>query len=429
MKMPRIVIVGAGFGGLKCAEALGNTPARVTVLDRTNYSLFQPLLYQAATSILSTEDISIPIRSALRRFSNVEVLMSEVHGIDIQGRRILDSTGSIPYDALVLAAGARYNYFGHDEWSEFAPSLKTASDAEQIRHRILEAFELAEREKDPERIKELMTIVMVGAGPTGVELAGTLASLTRMSLQKEFRHIRPENARIIMIEALPRILSTFDPKLSEAAHRRLEKLGVEIRVNSPVKAIERNLVKIGDEQIRAHTILWTAGIYANPVGKWLNLPVDKNGRVTVGPDCSIPGHHEIFVIGDAAHFEQDGKPLPGVAQVAIQQGKYVGRRLRGWAEGKEPTQPFRYRDKGYLAVVGRNYAVAQLPRAQLKGFFAWSMWLFIHLIYNLNLKNKILVLIHWAWNYVTHQRTVRSIDPDREITQRQAKELPTKRVA
>jgi NADH:ubiquinone reductase (H+-translocating) len=414
---PHVVIIGGGFGGLNAAQTLGKAPVRVTLIDRRNFHLFQPLLYQVATGALSPANIASPLRALLKRQRNTEVLLDEVIGIDVPGRRVLLSGGEIHYDVLIVAAGARHHYFGHAVWEEPAPGLKTIEDALTIRTRVLSAFEIAEREPDAEKRQSWLTFVVVGGGPTGVELAGAIGELSRHTLRNEFRHIDPATARILLLEGMDRVLPPYPPKLSAKAAQALTRLGVTVRPNSVVTNIEPETVTIrsGDrtEHIGTRTVLWAAGVQASPLGRILaeatGAAVDRAGRVDVQPDLTLPGHPEIFVIGDLAQLrDQTGKPLPGVAPVAIQQGHYaaelVQERLRGRA-----LPPFRYRDHGNMATIGRAAAVADLHGIHLSGLLAWLAWLFIHLLYLVEFQNRLLVLLQWAWNYFTRNRSARLI--------------------
>ncbi|WP_084659134.1 NAD(P)/FAD-dependent oxidoreductase [Thermogemmatispora onikobensis] len=409
--LPHVVIVGGGFGGLQAARALGKAPVRVTVIDRTNHHLFQPLLYQVATAALSPADISAPIRHVLRRNKNTRVLLAEVTGVDTVGKRVLlDERGerSVPYDYLIIATGAGQNYFGHREWARYAPGLKTLEDATRLRRQILLAFEAAEMESDPDRQRALLTFVLVGAGPTGVEMAGAIAELAHKALASDFRTINPHSARIILVEAAPRILLSFPPELAEKARRALNRLGVEVRTSAPVEAVDENGVVIGGEYLPAKTIIWTAGVEASPAGRWLQAEVDRAGRVKVNPDLSVPGHPEIFVIGDTAHLEEKGQPLPGLAPVAMQEGRYVARAILQRLAGREPA-PFHYVNKGNLATVGRAWGLLQIGRLRLTGFLAWILWLTVHIFYLIGFRNRVLVLFQWAWAYLTFQRGARLI--------------------
>src|SRR5882672_135465 len=408
-ELPRVVIVGGGFGGLSAAKGLRNGPVQVVLIDRSNHFLFQPLLYQVATATLAPGDIAAPIRHLLRHQRNATVAMAEVTGIDAENRRVLvDYLGRpdfpLEYDYLVIATGASHSYFGHNEFEAFAPGMKSLSDAEALRAKVLKAFETAEIEEDPSQHRDLLTFVLVGAGPTGVEMAGALAELRRYTLKSHFRRINPQAARIILAEAGPRILASFPEDLAHKAQDRLEKLGVEVRTGQPVTAIDDASVLIGSERIPSRTVIWTAGVMPSLAGKWLNAPVDKAGRVRVLPDCSVPGHPEVFVIGDTASLDQDGKPLPGVAQVAIQQGRYAGTLIHRRIVGKPAPPPFRYFDKGTMAVVGKGFAVLQSGRLRLSGFLAWLAWAAVHLEFLGQSSLRVSVFVQWVWMYVTGQR-------------------------
>jgi len=407
--VPHIIIVGAGFGGLQAALALRNAPVKVTVIDRNNHHLFQPLLYWVATAGLSPADICSPIRHILSKQKNTEVLMAEVTGIDVQEQRVLIHHRSLPYNYLIVATGARDGYFGHTEWEQFAPGLKFIEDATTIRRKILLAFEAAEMETDPERVKELLTFVLVGAGPTGVEMAGAIAELAHKALASDFRHIDPALARIILIEAGPRILAAFPESLSRRAQKKLTKMGVEVKTGTPVESIDENGVMVAGEHIAAKTVIWSAGVAASPAGQWLGTEVDRAGRVKVGSDLSVPSHPNIFVIGDTASMIQDGKPLPGVAQVAMQGGRYVASVIAQRVAGKEPKRAFHYRDKGNLATVGRSYAIVDMGKIRLTGFFAWVMWLAVHIFFLIGFSNRFVALFQWACTYITYQRGARLI--------------------
>jgi len=409
MSEPHVVIVGAGFGGLSAARALHHAPVRVTVVDRRNHHLFQPLLYQVATATLSPGDIAYPIRSILRRQKNASVLLAEVVAIHTATRRVVLSDGQIDYDYLILATGARHAYFGHDDWEAYAPGLKSLEDALEIRRRILLAFEKAERETDAGRRRALLTFVLVGGGPTGAELAGAIAEISRHVLVSDFRSIDPREARIVLVEAGARILPSFPPELSARAEESLKKLGVEVRTGSPVTAIGPGSVNLENERLEAATILWGAGVKASPVARSLQAPLDRAGCVLVEPDLTVPGHPEIFVIGDLAAFlHQTGKPLPGVAQVAIQQGRRAARNILQSCSGL-PRRAFRYFDPGNLAVLGRAAAVADLGRVRLSGFPAWLFWCFIHILYLIGFRNRFIVMFEWAWAYFSYQRGARLI--------------------
>jgi NADH dehydrogenase len=411
---PHVVIIGGGFGGLNTAKALRGAPVRVTLLDRHNYHLFQPLLYQVATATLSPGDVASPIRWILRRASNVRVLLGEVVSIDVNGRRVrLDDGTPIDYDFLVVATGAAHTYFGHDEWAPHAPGLKTLEDALEIRRRILLAFEHAERETDSARRVELLTFVLVGGGPTGVELAGTLAEIARQTLRHEFRSIDPRHARIVLVEAGQTILQSFSAQLRDAARASLERLGIDVRETTTVTNIDQHGVILRrdgvEERLPAGTVLWTAGVSASPLVRTLGVPLDRAGRARVGPDLSVPGHPDVFVIGDAAAaFGRDGGPLPGVAPVAIQQARHVARGIRARVRG-QPAAPFEYRDKGSLAIVGRGAAIADLGWLRFSGVLAWLFWLFLHIFELIGFRNRFVVLVQWAVAYLTFQRSVRLI--------------------
>lgn len=411
--MPRIVIVGAGFGGLTAAKALGHAHARVTVIDRQNHHLFQPLLYWVATAGLSPADISSPIRSILHKQQNTEVMMAEVTGIDLEQQRVLMGEHALPYDYLVLATGAHDNYFGHPEWEQYAPGLKSITDATSIRRKILLAFEAAEIESDLRKIQSLLTFVLVGAGPTGVEMSGAIAELAHKALASDFRHIDTKSARIILVEAAPRILATFPASLARRTKRKLERMGVEVRENSPVTQVDEHGVVIDGEYIEAHNIIWSAGVSASPAGKWLGAEADRAGRVKVESDLSLPGHPNVFVIGDTATVIQKGKPLPGVAPVAMQEGRYVASLIMQRMAGKERHKSFHYLNKGNLATVGRSYALVDLGPLKMTGFFAWVTWLVVHIFYLIGFRNRVVALFQWAWTYLTYHRGARLITLER----------------
>ena len=406
--IPHVVIVGGGFGGLSAARAFRRVPARVTLLDRNNYHLFQPLLYQVATAGLSPGDIASPIRWILRRERNVQVLLAGVTAVDTARRELEVDGARIGYDYLVLATGASHSYFGHDEWEPFAPGLKTLDDALQMRREMLLAFERAERSADPAERQRLLTFVIVGGGPTGVELAGALAEIAKHTLVDEYRSFQPNAARIILLEAGPYILGMYPSQLQEAAERSLARLGVELRKGAAVTAIRPGEVDAGGETIRAGTVLWAAGVAASPIARSLGVSLDRVGRVEVLPDLSIPGHPEVFVIGDLAALKQDGAPLPGVAQVAIQQGRHAAKNVARLI-GKEPARPFRYRDYGNMATIGRAAAIADFGRIRLSGWIAWVAWLTLHIMKLVGFRNRVGVLVQWAWAYFTYQRSVRLI--------------------
>jgi NADH:ubiquinone reductase (H+-translocating) len=413
----RVVILGGGFGGLYAARALADAPVQVTLVDRRNFHLFQPLLYQVATGGLSPANIAAPLRNILKRQQNARVLLAEATDLDPACRRVLLADGELPYDTLVVALGSSHHYFGKDEWADLAPGLKTIEDALEMRRRILSAFEAAERERDPARAAALLTFVVVGGGPTGVELAGALAEIARDTLTREFRAIDPGQARILLVEGAPRLLPTFPPDLAERAQQSLARLGVEVRIGARVANIgpEAVLIQSGSalEEIRTRTVLWGAGVQASPFGKVLaeraGAALDGAGRVIVGPDLSLPGHSDILVIGDLAHFAHDQEmPLPGVAQAAMQQGSYAARLIRGRLRDTA-SLPFRYRDYGIMATIGRNVAVADIAGFRFAGYFAWLLWLFIHLVQLVQFENRLLVLAQWAWNYCTYNRAARLI--------------------
>jgi NADH dehydrogenase len=406
---PRVVIVGAGFGGLNAARILARQPVQITIVDRKNHHTFQPLLYQVATAGLSPGEIASPIRAIFRGETNVLSLLEEVEGFDLDRRLVKTSEQEIPYDYLIVAAGATHAYFGHDEWEPYAPGLKTIEDALEIRRRVLLAFELAERQAVSGVSTEPLNFVVVGAGPTGVELAGTLAEINQHVLAHEFRSIDPSRARILLLEGGPRVLPAYAEDLSRSAEEQLRHLGVEVRTGTLVTGIEPGVVRIGDTRIVAPVILWAAGVAASPLGNKLGAPCDRAGRVLVQPDLSLPGHPEVFVIGDlAALKDEQGKILPGVAPVAIQEGKYVGNLIHNELNGK-PRQNFSYWDKGSLATIGRAAAVAQFGRIHISGFVAWLSWLFIHIFFLIGFRNRLLVFIQWAWSYVTYERGARLI--------------------
>jgi NADH:quinone reductase (non-electrogenic) len=407
---PHVVIVGSGFGGLEAARGLAGAPVRVTVVDRRNHYLFQPLLYQVATATLSPADIAYPIRSILRRQKNADVVLAEVVSIDPPRRQVsLRDGGTISYDTLVLASGARHAYFGHEDWEPRAPGLKNLEDALEIRRRILLAFEEADREAAPERRQRLLTFAIVGGGPTGVELAGAIAEIADHVLVDDFRHIDPREARVVLIEAGPRILPSYSAKSSENATSELRRLRVEVRTGEPVTVVDDTGLVAGGRHIEAGTVLWAAGVAASRVGSCLGVPIDKNGRVVVEPDLTVPGHPEIFVIGDLALFtHQGGQPLPGVSPVAMQQGRHVARSIRDRLAGRA-ARPFHYLDKGSMAVVGRSAAIAELLGLKLRGFPAWVAWCLLHIFYLIGFRNRFIVMFEWAWAYVTYQRGARLI--------------------
>ena len=414
MEQPRIVIVGGGFGGLAAAKALRNTPAQVILIDRTNHHLFQPLLYQVATAVLAPGQIATPIRNILRKQKNCTVILGEVTGVDKERKCVLFSDADrqgvpVHYDYLILASGATHSYFGHNEFEEFAPGMKSLADAVSSRNRILQAFEEAEAEEDPSRHRDLLTFVLIGAGPTGVEMAGALAILIRSTLKSEFRRVDPAHARIVLLDMAPRVLTPFSEDLSEAAKRRLEELGVEVRLGHSVDRIDADGVVVAGERIVSKTVIWTAGVAPSPAGKWLNVETDRAGRVRIQQDLSVPEHPEVFVVGDTAAFEQDGKPLPGVAQVAMQQGHYAGKLIHSRITGHQAPARFRYFDKGTMAVVGKNFAVLQSHQIRLSGFGAWLAWAAVHLQFLATSSLRLTVFLQWVWTYFTGQRGSRLI--------------------
>lgn len=412
---PRVVIVGAGFGGLNAAQSLAKAPVQVTVIDRKNHHTFQPLLYQVATAGLSPGEIAAPIRSILRGNRNVEVLMGEVTGFDLERRLVLTAENTVPYDYLIVAAGARHSYFGHDEWETLAPGLKTIEDALEIRRRVLLAFELAERQAAAGEAEMPLNFVVVGGGPTGVELAGTLAEISRHALAHEFGSIDPARTHILLVEGGPRVLPAYPEDLSRSAEEQLKQLGVEVRTSTTVTKVEPGAVDIGDTRVSATVVLWAAGVAASPLGRKLGAQVDRAGRVPVSPDLSLPGHPEIFVIGDLAEAKDEhGKMLPGVAPVAIQQGRFVAKLIReeleaGARHSSRARPAFHYWDKGSLATIGRAAAVAQFGKIHISGYVAWLSWLFVHILFLIGFRNRLLVFIQWAWSYVTYERGARLI--------------------
>ena len=414
MAQPRIIIVGGGFGGLAAAKAVRKTPAEVILIDRSNHHLFQPLLYQVATSVLTPAQIATPIRGILRKQKNITVILGEVTGVDKERKCVFVSNAdhervAVPYDYLILASGATHSYFGHNEFEEFAPGLKSVADAVSARNKILQAFEQAEAEEDPGRHRDLLTFILVGAGPTGVEMASALAILVRTTLKSDFRRIDPASARILLVDMAPRVLPPFSEDLSEAAKRRLEKLGVEVRLGHSVDRIDADGITVAGERIPSKTVIWTAGVAPSPAGKWLKVETDRAGRVRVQEDVSVPGHPEIFVVGDTASFEENGKPLPGVAQVAMQQGRYAGRVIHNRITGAPPPGPFSYFDKGNMAVVGKGFAVLQSHKIRVKGFGAWLAWAGIHLQFLATSSLRLTVFLQWVWTYFTGQRGSRLI--------------------
>ena len=407
--LPHVVIVGGGFGRLYAARALAGRAVRVTLLDRCDYHLFQPLLYQVATAALNPSDIAIPLRSILRKAANVTVLLAHVDRVELDHRRLVLDRGEMGYDGLVLAVGGSHSYFGHRDWELLAPGLKSLEDALEIRRRVLLAYEAAEREQDGAEQRALLTFVVIGGGPTGVELAGALGEISRQTIARDFRVIDPTKARIILLEGGPRILSTYPESLSGRAQAQLERIGVEVRTRAMVTQVTPDAVWLGGVQIRCRTVLWAAGAAAAPLGNTLGVPLDRVGRVLVESDLSIPGHPEAFVIGDLCAFlHQTGAPLPGLAPVAIQQGRVAAENVLQRLAG-QPTRPFHYRDKGSMATIGRAAAVAVIGRVQLSGLTAWVTWLLVHIISLIGFRNRVLVLLQWAWAYVSWQRGARLI--------------------
>jgi NADH dehydrogenase len=401
---PRVVILGGGFGGLYAARSLAGVPVQITLVDRHNYHLFQPLLYQVASAALNPSDIASPIRSILARQRNVEVILGEATSIDTEKRQVTLADGQLSYDYLIVATGATHSYFGHPEWERDAPGLKTIEDALEIRRRVLLAFEHAERESDPIAQRAWLTFVVVGGGPTGVELAGALSEIARQTMIRDFRHIDPANARVILVEGRDRVLPPYPPALSLKAQRQLEHLGVEVLTNGVVTDLNDHEVRIGDTSIATKTVLWAAGVQASPLAKSLGVPLDRAGRVVVEPDMTIPGHPEVFVIGDLAAVPD----VPGVAPAAIQEGTYAAKTIEHTLAGK-PRKPFHYWNKGSLATIGRAAAVADLGFIKLSGFLAWIAWLTIHIFFLIGFRNRFLVITQWAWAYLTYQRGARLI--------------------
>jgi len=408
--IPRVVIVGGGFGGLAAAKALRHTRAQIVLIDRNNHNVFQPLLYQVATAVLTPSQIASPIRELLRNQKNTMVLLGEVRAVDKDGKRVfvtnVDREGvPIEYDYLILATGSTHSYFGHDEFEEFAPGLKGLADAAAVRNKALLAFEQAEAEENPSRHRDLLTFVLVGAGPTGVELSAAIASLIRKTVRSEFRRIDPALARVVLVDGGDRVLRSFSEDVSQAAKKRLEKLGVEVRLGHPVELIDGHGVVVAGERILSKTVIWTAGVEPSPAGKWLGVETDRAGRVRVQKDLTVSGHPEIFVVGDTATLDQDGKPLPGVAQVAIQQGRYAGRTIQRRVLGKSDLRPFRYFDKGNMAVVGAGFAVLETfkSRIRMKGLLAWLAWAGIHLQFLAQANLRVSVFLQWVWTGLTRE--------------------------
>jgi NADH:quinone reductase (non-electrogenic) len=421
--LPRVVIVGGGFGGLYAARALAGAPVSITLVDRRNYHLFRPMLYQVATGLLSADEIAGPLRSILSHQRNVEVLLDEVTGVDPRQRLVHLRQHNLPYDFLILATGIQYNYFGHDEWQQFAPGLESLEDADEIRGKVLVAFERAEElaafgQAAPEDIQRLLTFVLVGAGTVGVEMASTMAEMSRMALAHDFRHIDPRSAQILLYEAAPRVLPTYPEELSAKAERHLESLGVKVHTSTPVSKVDAEGIVANGQRVLAGTVLWSAGVMASPAGRWLGAATDRSGRVMVNPDLSVPDHPEIFVIGDTAHVvahtrnllgikEKEPMTLPGVAQPAIQGGQYVAKVIRRRVLGLKPPAPFWYWDKGDLAIVGRTYAVADLRFLRFAGFLGWFVWAVVHVYFLIGFANRFFVLLQWSFAFLTKRRQVR----------------------
>jgi NADH:ubiquinone reductase (H+-translocating) len=407
---PHVLILGGGFAGIYAAKRLRHAPVRVTVVDRRNHHLFQPMLYQVATAALNPSDIASPIRSILRRSANTEVLLAEVHSIDVDRREVTFSdAATITYDYLLVATGARHSYFGHDEWEPLAPGLKSLEDALTIRRRVLLAFERAERETNPVRRHAYLTFVIVGGGPTGVEMAGAVAEIRRYALRRDFRHIDPAEATVMLLEGGPRLLPSYPASLSDEAKHELRRLGVEVRIDTLVTDIRPGSVSAAGWTIPTQTVIWAAGNVASPVLRCLNVPLDQVGRAIVEPDCTIPGHPEVFVLGDAAAFNhRKGGTLPGISPVAIQMGQYAARVIEGDLAGR-PRRAFSYWDKGQLAVIGRGQAVADIWKLHFGGFLAWIVWIFVHIFFLIGFRNRVLVLLQWGWSYFTYSRGARLI--------------------
>src|SRR5213594_942903 len=415
---PRVVIVGSGFGGLEAAKKLACKNVDLTVIDRTNYHLFQPLLYQVATAALSPADIAAPVRAVLSKCKNMEVMLAEVQSVDVDAKKIKTIDMEFRYDFLILATGARHSYFGHNEWEKLAPGLKSLEDAIELRRRLLMAFEYAEKITDEAARKAAMTFVIIGGGPTGVEMAGAIAEIARYTLAKDFRHIDPSQARVILIEGEPRLLAAFPEDLSASALKQLVDLGVEVRTHARASNLTEAGVQVSDEFIPCRVKIWSAGNNASFVGKTLGAPVDRVGRIIINDDLTTPGHLEIQVIGDLANFShQTGEPLPGISPVAMQQGRHAARNVLAMINGEKP-QPFHYWDKGSMATIGRNKAVADLHFIHLKGLPAWLAWLFVHIVFLVGFRNRLLVLIQWAWAYITFDKGARLITPNCQSEER-----------
>jgi len=407
-ELPHVVIIGGGFAGLAAARTLRRAPVRITIVDRRNHHLFQPLLYQVATAALNPGDIAYPIRSVLRLQHNARTLLARVTGIDLAQRTLQLLDGQLTFDHLLVATGATHSYFGKDDWEAWAPGLKTIEDALEVRRRVLSAFEAAERQSDPAELPATLTFVVVGAGPTGVELAGALSEIGRLTVAKDFRSFDPRTLRVVLVEGAPRVLPPYSERLSAAAQRQLERLGVEVRTGIHVTKIDQTGVWLGDEHIPARTVLWAAGVAASPLGAMLGVPLDRAGRVLVQPDLSVPQHPHVFVAGDLMHVEHDGVLVPGVAPAAIQAGRKAAQNIAALVAG-EPTQPFRYRDKGSLATIGSAKAVGKLGKLEVTGFIAWWIWWVVHIAYLIGFRNRVSVMIGWAWQYFAFSRGARLI--------------------
>jgi NADH dehydrogenase len=420
IQQPHIVIIGAGFAGLACAKALGNAPARVTMIDRTNYHLFVPLLYQVATAALSPADIARPIRRILGRYKNIDVLLANVTGIETAARVVKTDAGAVDsYDRLVITTGSLYSYFGHPQWMAFARGPRSLEDARAIRTQLLTAFEYADSAANPTERDRLMTVIVVGGGPTGVEMAGSVAELARHALARDFRHIDPRRARILLIEAAPRLLASFPQSLADYAKKELTRLGVTVMLGHPVENLTAEGAVVGGQMIAAGTVIWGAGIEAAPGVKMLGVPLDRAGRVAVGPDLSVPRLAGVYVLGDSAlALDEHGQPFPALAQVAAQQGDYVGRALAAQARGKASPKPFRFHNRGNTAIIGRNAAVFDFGRWHLKGRLAWFLWAFVHIYLLVGFENRLQVVAHWLWSYLTYERGARLIMPDAESVER-----------
>ncbi|MFO1076212.1 MAG: NAD(P)/FAD-dependent oxidoreductase [Planctomycetota bacterium] len=406
--LPHVVIVGGGFAGLAAARALRRAPVRITIADRRNHHLFQPLLYQVATAALNPGDIAYPIRSVLRSQQNARTILARVDGIDLASRTVQLVDGRLEFDYLIVAAGATHSYFGKDDWEAWAPGLKTIEDALEVRRRVLSAFEAAERLSDPAQLSATLTFVVIGGGPTGVELAGALSEIGRLTVARDFRSFDPRTLRVVLVEGNERLLPPYDPRSSAAAKEQLASLGVEVRNGIHVTRVDASGVWLGDDHIAARTVLWAAGVAASPLARSLGVPLDRAGRVLVQPDLSVPDHPHVFVVGDLMHLEQDGKPVPGVAPAAIQSGRAAAKNVAARVAGRA-TAPFRYRDKGSLATIGRAKAVGEIGRLRFRGFFAWWVWWLVHIAYLIGFRNRISVMIGWAWQYFAFSRGARLI--------------------